>query len=86
MGFEPTISAGKRPQTYALNRSATGTGTSTIVSLLSYKLRVLYAAKKHARNENSVHGFCQNTWRSQIAWRPKHKKEDALKEKDALIS
>ena len=26
VGFKPTISAGKRPQTYALDRSATGTG------------------------------------------------------------
>ena len=26
VGFEPTISAGKRPQTYALDRAATGTG------------------------------------------------------------
>ena len=26
-GFEPTISAGERPQTYALDRGATGTGT-----------------------------------------------------------
>jgi len=25
-GFEPKISAGKRPQTYALDRAATGTG------------------------------------------------------------
>jgi len=24
--FEPTISAGKRPQTYVLDRAATGTG------------------------------------------------------------
>ena len=29
-GFEPTISAGEWPQTYALNRAATGTGPSTI--------------------------------------------------------
>ena len=29
VGFEPTISAGKRPQTYALDRAATGTGTYT---------------------------------------------------------
>ena len=28
VGFEPTISAGERPQTYALDRAATGTGTS----------------------------------------------------------
>ena len=27
VGFEPTISAGERPQTYALDRAATGTGT-----------------------------------------------------------
>ena len=31
VGFEPTISAGERPQTYALERAATGTGkTKTI--------------------------------------------------------
>jgi len=27
VGFEPTISAGKRAQTYFLDRAATGTGT-----------------------------------------------------------
>jgi hypothetical protein len=27
-GFESTISAGERPQTYALDRAATGTGTT----------------------------------------------------------
>jgi len=26
VGFEPMISAGERPQTYALDRAATGTG------------------------------------------------------------
>ena len=26
VGFEPTISAGKRPKTYTLDRAATGTG------------------------------------------------------------
>ena len=26
VGFEPTISTGERPQTYALDRAATGTG------------------------------------------------------------
>jgi hypothetical protein len=29
VGFEPTISAGKRPQTYALDRTATGTGAAS---------------------------------------------------------
>ena len=32
MGFEPTISAGERPQTYALDRAATGTGLYTGLS------------------------------------------------------
>ena len=27
VGFEPTISAGERPKTYALDRAATGTGS-----------------------------------------------------------
>ena len=31
VGFEPTISAGERPQTYALDRAATGTGISTVL-------------------------------------------------------
>ena len=30
VGFEPTISAGERPQTYALDRAATGTGLQII--------------------------------------------------------
>ena len=30
VGSEPTISAGERPQTYALNRAATGTGIDNI--------------------------------------------------------
>ena len=29
VGFEPTISAGERPKTYALDRAATGTGIYT---------------------------------------------------------
>ena len=31
--FEPTISAGERPQTYALDRAATGTGETIILEL-----------------------------------------------------
>ena len=30
-GFEPTISAGERPQSYALDRAATGTGRHIIL-------------------------------------------------------
>ena len=31
VGFEPTVSAGERPQTYALDRAANGTGTYTML-------------------------------------------------------
>jgi hypothetical protein len=31
VGFEPTISAGERPQTYALDRAVTGTGNYYII-------------------------------------------------------
>jgi hypothetical protein len=30
VGFEPTVWAGERPQTYALDRVATGTGMMTV--------------------------------------------------------
>ena len=34
VGFEPTVSAGERPQTYALDRAATGTGCLTVTFLI----------------------------------------------------
>jgi len=34
VGFEPTISAGERPQTYVLDRVATGTGHKGIIQML----------------------------------------------------
>ena len=34
VGFEPTISAGERPKTYALDRAATGTGNDVISHLI----------------------------------------------------
>jgi len=50
VGFEPTISAGERPQTYALDRAATGTGTTATVTaaaanyyLLLLLLSLLYS-------------------------------------------
>ena len=33
-GFEPTISAGERPKTYVLDRTATGTGYIYRIALL----------------------------------------------------
>ena len=37
VGFEPTISAGERPQTYALDRAATGAGDAW-----TYKPQILH--------------------------------------------
>ena len=34
VGFEPTISAGERPKTYALDRAATGTGQKLLLQKL----------------------------------------------------
>ena len=38
MGFEPTISAGERPQTYALDRAVTGTGAYHILQNYFFRL------------------------------------------------
>ena len=37
-GFEPTVSAGKRPQTYALDRATTGTGIVMGIKCKNLKL------------------------------------------------
>jgi hypothetical protein len=43
VGFKPTISAGERPQIYALDRAATGTGQLHLVLGLIISLDNLYA-------------------------------------------
>jgi hypothetical protein len=40
-GFEPTISAGERPKTYALDRVAIGTGRSLLLVIRVYILNIL---------------------------------------------
>ena len=40
VGFEHTISAGERPQTYALDRAATGTGDWNIYIYIYWKIRI----------------------------------------------
>ena len=52
VGFEPTISAGERPQTYALDGAATGTGIKIAVTRFvgkgAYKLDILkFSRNKH---------------------------------------
>ena len=42
VGFKPTISAGKRSETYALDRAATGTGTYVNVTVQKFRHSVQY--------------------------------------------
>jgi hypothetical protein len=55
VGFEPTISAGERPQTYALERAATGTGSLAFYTMfILLKLRVLAPRPAPKLKENPV--------------------------------
>ena len=38
VGFEPTLSAGERPKTYALDRAATGTGNEKVYWQLIWRI------------------------------------------------
>ena len=42
VGFEPTISAGERPQTYALGRAATGIGNFNLLLQVISQLLCVY--------------------------------------------
>ena len=57
VGFEPTISAGERPKTYALDRAATGTGILSITSIIIefQKKKPTIATIYIYLNENFVH-------------------------------
>ena len=48
VGFEPTISAGERPKTYALDRAAAGTGYEYCIFLYTSVL-VVILRKEHTR-------------------------------------
>jgi type I site-specific restriction endonuclease len=42
VGFEPTISAGELPQTYALDRMATGTGKNYVIIIIIIIIIIKY--------------------------------------------
>ena len=75
MGFEPTISAGERPQTYALDYVATGIGRHHLVRWLNTKPRIIqsdiYMAHYVPSTQNTtiwsllrklpiIFGFCEH--------------------------
>ena len=55
VGFEPTIPAGERPQTYAFDRAATGTGL-----LLLYSIFFLLWLKFFSHLSNTHKELCIN--------------------------
>ena len=61
VGFEPTISAGERPQTYALDRAATGTGYPMIrtykfglVLLSDKRIKIFLEINSSLKTPNSI--------------------------------
>ena len=50
-GFEPTVSAGERAQTYALDRAATGTGY------------IFWKKNQHFINSTNFHPKCPDIFR-----------------------
>ena len=59
VGFEPTILAGERPQTYALDRAATGMGMFTVALLIIIK------------SSNIIY-LLHSSGRSMTAWTRQH--------------
>jgi hypothetical protein len=55
VGFEPTFSAGERPQTYALDRAATGTGTALCYAGEIFRCRFRTASCFDQRSKS----YCQ---------------------------
>ena len=56
VGFEPTIAAGERPYTYALDRAATGTGF--------FKVTTLYFLRLQGISVNNIYTSKLLTWKS----------------------
>jgi hypothetical protein len=73
VGFEPTISASERPQTYVLDRAATGIGLLMLIvlSLLITQKKLYTSEFKEQRldsrtlEENNVKQ-CKVTYRSEL--------------------
>ena len=60
VGFEPTISAGERPKTYALGHAATGTGFAVYSTVLKLNISPKDGTtqQKFASNKSAKDGVC----------------------------
>ena len=65
VGFEPTISAGERPQTYALERAATGTGEYIYIYIYIYTPTPPHT---HTHTHTSVFMNLQRLCRGQLSY------------------
>ena len=61
VGFEPTISAGERPQTYALDRTANGTGKRSNVPMYRSKREVRCSVQYRSTELNEA-SWRLKTW------------------------
>ena len=73
VGFEPRISAGERQQTYALDRTATGTGSGTLIPVLFHDHRVYIInyrmLKAKERGDRLVADYCRrDIWKGIRKW------------------
>ena len=57
VGFEPTISAGERPKTYALDRAATGTGVLCCDSLVKFPDGSFATAREQKFSYRTAHSI-----------------------------
>jgi hypothetical protein len=74
MGFEPTIAAGERPQTYALDCVATETGWIYINLKYTIRLKKTFLILCSARHGNSHLIFCTPLQRKIIIYFSKDKR------------
>ena len=68
-GFEPTISAGERPQTYALDRAATGTGKIVLLGRTNNEIgkRLSFITRARTTRRTSLddlhrHSCVEHSW------------------------
>ena len=79
VGFEPTISAGERPQTYALDRAATGTGSSPVLRYLNPGGWACGACSTHERNVRHIQTSIRKTWRKETQTRQRFRLKNNIK-------